>query len=272
MLENVRADIRRLTRRETSALTRLGILFLHPGLHAVLLYRTARWLHLHHAQPLAVLLGYISSVLTGAQISARATIGKGLAVYHPHGVVVGATAVVGVNCTLVHGNVIGQLYGGDDRPVIGDEFFAASGAKIFGRIRIGDRVHVGPNAVVTRPLPSGVTVAGNPARIVHHRARPLAGQAAPRSEYAPAASADSVLRRVAQLVASQAENGAPGTAIGEDTVLLGEGTGLDSIEVLHLISALEEEFDLTIDESELETSNLQTVGSLAVFVQERIAR
>jgi serine acetyltransferase len=50
----------------------------------------------------------IRFALTGAQISRRATIGKGLTVLHPAGTVVGATTVIGEGCTLVQGNTIGQ--------------------------------------------------------------------------------------------------------------------------------------------------------------------
>src|SRR5262245_44472961 len=147
---HVRSDIRELTRNELGFFTKLGVILFNPGLHAVLLYRVARWLHLHHLRPFAVLASYLNSVLTGAQISARADVGKGLVIYHPHGIVIGATAIIGEYCTLVHGNVVGQLYGGGDRPMIGDHFVAGSGAKILGRIRIGNKVRVGPNTVVTQ--------------------------------------------------------------------------------------------------------------------------
>jgi serine O-acetyltransferase len=273
MFEYVRADIRELTRQETGVLMKLGVILLHPGLHAVVLYRAARWLHLRHMRPLAVLISYFSSVLTGAQISSRADIGKGLVIYHPHGIMIGATAVIGDCCILVHGNVIGQLYGGGDRPVIGNHFFAATGAKMLGRIRIGDKVRAGPNAVVTQSLPDGVTVAGNPARIMRDPGSPNPELAVRKA--GQGASPDShvvVLRRLLAVIASSTEVVTSSDAIGEDTALLGEGIGLDSIELLRVISAVEEEFGLTLDESELKTSHLQTVGSLAAFIEERLSR
>jgi acyl carrier protein len=64
----------------------------------------------------------------------------------------------------------------------------------------------------------------------------------------------------------------PRDEIGEDTVLLGGGIGLDSIEMLHVISAVEEAFGLTIDESDLDIRHLETVGSLAAFIGERLPR
>lgn len=273
MFEHVREDIRGLTHSKTGILAKLVVLLFHPGLHAVLLYRAARWFHLHHLPPLAVLTSYFSSVLTGSQISARAAIGKGLVIYHPHGISIGETAVIGEYCTLAHGNLIGQLNGGDDRPVIGNYFVAGTGAKILGRIRIGDRVRVGPNAVVTRSLPDGLTVAGNPARIVRDRGSPdresrprTAGQIDfPRSHAA-------VVRRLVGVITSNAKLATARNSVGKDTVLLGKGVGLDSIEILHVISAVEEEFGLTIDEDDLKTSHLRTVESLAAFIGERLSR
>jgi serine O-acetyltransferase len=272
VFDNIRADIRELTRNETRVLSKLGVTLLHPGLHAVLLYRAARWFHLHHLRPLAVLTSYFNSALTGAQISARAAIGKGLVVYHPHGIVIGATAVIGEFCTLVHGNVIGQLYGGGDRPVVGNYFFAGTGAKILGRLRIGDRVRVGPNAVVTQSLSDGLTVAGNPARIVRDRRSPDPESAARIADQgdSPASRAE-VVQRLVGVIASSTEVGTASNAIGEDTVLLGEGIGLDSIGILYVISAIEEAFGFTIDEGDIKIWHLRTVGSLAAFIMERLS-
>lgn len=261
MWECVRADIHRVTHKERGILRKLGSILFHPGLHAVLLYRLRRWLHLHHMHLLAAPIGYMSAWLTGAQISPRATIGKGLAIYHPQGIVIGAAAVIGEYCTLVHDNVIGQLSGGGDRPTIGDHFLAGTGAKILGRIRIGDNVRVGPNAVIVRSIPDGVTVVAAPARIV---LGPEKGPSVP--------SREPTLQRVKSLLATVVDVGEAADAISEDTVLLGEGIGLSSIEVLSLINAIEEEFHLTIDERDVTVSQLETVGSLVTFIEKRMSR
>jgi len=267
VFEHVRKDIGELTRREPHILAKLGVILLNPGLHAVLLYRAARWLHLHHLSPFALLTCYLSSALTGAQISARANIGPGLIIYHPHGVAIGATAVIGKHCTLTHANLIGQRLGNGDRAVIGDYFSAATGAKVIGRVYIGDRVRVGPNAVVTRSLPDGVTVAGNPARIIRDVGAPDSRSTAQAA--LPAAS-DAVVQRVVMAIRNGSGVTTLSGALGAETVLLGGGVGLDSIEMLHVISAVEEEFGLTIDEGGIETRHLRTVGSLAAFVREQM--
>jgi serine O-acetyltransferase len=166
MFTTVRADIARLTQHEPTRLAKCGVLLFNLGLHAVLLYRLSAWLWHHHLAPVALGVSYLNAVLTGAQISPRARIGAGLVIYHPQGTVIGATTVMGQACTLTHHNVIGQRYGGADRPVIGDYFYAGTGAKILGSITIGHRVQVGANAVVLRSLPDGATAVGIPAEIV----------------------------------------------------------------------------------------------------------
>ena len=269
MFDYVRADVRALAQQEKGSFAKLAVVLLHPGLHSVLLYRLSRWLFLHRMGALSLLVNYVSSIVTGAQISHRAEIGKGLIVYHPRGIVVGGTAVLGDHCTLVHGNVVGQLYGGGDRPVIGERLYAATGAKLLGRIQIGSNVSVGPNAVVTVSLPDGVTVAGNPARIVRRR------EAAENST--PAAAAGrleagnaALVARLAALIQRSIDKAAA-SALDEHTELLGGGIGLDSLEILRLVNEIEDEFGLTVDESALRPEHLRTVASLASFIEEQMS-
>jgi len=266
MLDSVRADVRRMTAQETSLASKVGLFFFHPGLQAVLFYRLARWLLLHHLGPLAVVTSYVSSVLTGAQISPRAAIGKGLRIYHPHGVVIGAGAIVGDHCTLSHGNMIGTFAGDEERPVIGYHFSAATGAKILGKITVGDYVRVSPNSVVITSLPDNVVATGVPARILL-REQPESAAATPGTEKPAVDTVDrlvSLLRRNVEAVPVPA-------SMDASTGLLGEGIGLDSVEILKLVCAIEDEFGLTIDESELTAARFKTVGSLAGFIQEKSA-
>jgi len=160
------SDIKQVTRCESSAAHKACALLLNLGFHAVLLYRVSKWLSEHSLRAIAVVISYFSAILTGAQISHGAKIGKGFVVYHPQGIVIGYTSIIGERCHLTSGVVIGQRHGGGDRPCIGDDFYAGTGAKILGRIFIGDSVKVGANSVVLDSIPSGATVVGNPARIV----------------------------------------------------------------------------------------------------------
>ena len=267
MFEFVRADIDRVIASERKTIVKVGVMLFNPGLHAVLLYRLSRWFYLHHMQPVAVFISYLNSVLTGAQISHRATIGKGFSIYHPQGTVIGATAVIGSYCTLTHGNLIGQAYGDDDRPIIGDNFFAATGAKIVGKINIGNNVRVGPNAVVINSLPDGVTVVATPAKLILG----AGSNAGVTDQAAPSANQDAILQRLVPLLRRTVNMSNGIDSIDGSTGLLGEGIGVDSLELLKVVSAIEEEFHLTIDDSKLQVSDFQTVGSLATFIQKRVS-
>lgn len=270
MLDEIRTDIQRLIAPEKNLLAKLGGTLVNLGLHAVLLYRLSRWLWLHRLRPFAVVVSYFNSVFTGAQLSPRAVIGKGLVIYHPHGTVIGAGVVIGDYCTLVHGNVIGQHFGEGDRPVIGDDFYAGTGAKMLGRIRIGDRVRVGANAVVVKSLPDGAVVRTTPLqRISGFRSSPRVPDDTTRAfRYTILDRLVPLLKATVDMLAT--ENMPATDSITESTVLLGEGLDLASVEVLCLIGAIEEEFNLTVDDDEVDISHFKTVGSLVSFIQERL--
>jgi serine O-acetyltransferase len=259
----IRVDIGRLLGREDQLAAKIVTLLTHLGLHAVLLYRFSRWLHLHRLDLFAIPITYLSSVITGAQISRRATIGKGLEICHPQGVVVGATAVIGDYCTLVQGNVIGQLRGDDDRPFIGDHFYAGAGAKILGRITIGNRISVGANSVVIRSLPDGVSALGVPAKIIFHRPEGLA------LRNKRPLSPEDVFQRLVSLLKKDGSLAQTHWAIDESTALLGEGIGIDSIDMLRIICAIEEEFRLTFDDQDLAPTHFETIGSLVALILRR---
>lgn len=264
-LDSIRADVRRMTAQEAGLASKIGLFFFHPGLQAVLFYRLARWLLLHRLGPLAVVTSYVSSVLTGAQISPRAIIGKGLRIYHPQGVVIGAGAVVGDYCTLSHGNMIGTFAGDEERPSIGHHFSAATGAKILGKITVGDHVRVSPNSVVITSLPDNVVATGVPARILLREQSEAAAGAADGGRPA----AEQTVDRLVALLRRNVEAVPLPPTMDAATGLLGEGIGLDSVEILKLVCAIEEEFDLTLDESELTAARFKTVGALAGFIEEK---
>lgn len=90
--------------------------------------------------------------------------GPGLYVVHWGTITVSDAARVGANCRIHPSSCIGHFDGG--APTLGDDVYIGPGAKLFGPIRIGDRVRIGANAVVNRSFPDGVTIAGVPARVI----------------------------------------------------------------------------------------------------------
>ena len=79
-----------------------------------------------------------------------------------------------------------------------------------------------------------------------------------------------VLDRVLRLLRERLGVGNDGQPLGEDSGLLGHGIGLDSVEVLQLVAHIEEEFELTIDDEDLDAEHFRTVGSVISFLQERL--
>lgn len=104
----------------------------------------------------------------GIIIPPETKIGSGLYIDHFGGIVVNANAVIGKNCNIGQGVTIGQTNRGSRQgcPTIGDNVYIAPGAKIIGKIQIGNNVAIGANAVVTRDVPDDAVAIGNPAEVV----------------------------------------------------------------------------------------------------------
>lgn len=108
----------------------------------------------------------ILSVITASEFDPNATIGQGLLLPHPNGVVVHALAVIGDDCMIMQQVTIGQVGESGDAPAIGSGVYIGAGAKVLGKIVIGDGAKIGANAVVLRDVPANCTAVGVPARII----------------------------------------------------------------------------------------------------------
>jgi len=105
------------------------------------------------------------SVITGSEIDREATLGGGLLLPHPTGVVIHKDAIIGVNCMIMQQVTVGQT-GKDGVPRIGSNVYLGAGAKILGPVTLGNNVNIGANAVVLCDVPDGCTAVGVPASIV----------------------------------------------------------------------------------------------------------
>ena len=105
----------------------------------------------------------------GIEISYTSEIGAVFHIAHGNGIVVHPNTKIGENCSILQQVTIGNNLNKSRNDVakIGNSVFIGAGAKIIGPVKIGDRVTIGANSVVTRDVPSGCTVVGSPARAIN---------------------------------------------------------------------------------------------------------
>lgn len=109
-----------------------------------------------------------ASELFAVDIHPAAVIGKGLMIDHGTGIVIGETAVIGTNCSFLHGVTLGgtRKLGGNRHPKLGNDVLIGCCATLLGNIKIDSNAKIGSGSVVLTSLPGCVTAVGNPARIV----------------------------------------------------------------------------------------------------------
>ena len=117
-----------------------------------------------------VVLNRLVQVFTGISISPGASIGPGLHINHFGGTIIGYDVVMGSNCNLSHGVTVG-IAGRTNRgmPHLGDRVFIGPGAKILGKITVGDDAAIGANAVVIKSVPPRAVAVGVPSRVISHK-------------------------------------------------------------------------------------------------------
>jgi serine O-acetyltransferase len=168
MFERLREDISSVYARDPAARSDLEILFCYPGLHAVWFYRLANRLWRWRLCWLGRFVSHLGRFFTGIEIHPGARIGRRFFIDHGMGVVIGATAEIGDDCTLYHGVTLGgtSWNAGKRHPTLEDDVVVGAGAKILGPITVGRGARVGSNSVVVKDVPSGATVVGIPGRVV----------------------------------------------------------------------------------------------------------
>jgi serine O-acetyltransferase len=138
------------------------------GYQAVQAYRVAHWLWTQGRRDLAYYIQMRTSEQFGVDIHPAARIGQGIMIDHAHSIVIGETAVVGDNVSMLHSVTLGGT-GKDEEdrhPKIGNGVLIGAGAAILGNIRVGDCSRIAAGSVVLEEVPPCKTVAGVPARIV----------------------------------------------------------------------------------------------------------
>ncbi len=138
------------------------------GFHALQAHRVAHWLWCEGRRTLARFFQNQISVTLGVDIHPAAKIGSGIMLDHATGVVVGETAVIEDDVSILHSVTLGGTgkTSGDRHPKIRRGVLLAAGCKVIGNIEVGEGAKVGAGSVVLEDVPPHVTVAGVPAKIV----------------------------------------------------------------------------------------------------------
>lgn len=161
-------DITTPFERDPAAVSLFEVIFLYPGVHAIILHRIAHQLWLWRIPFIPRALSHLNRFLTGIEIHPGATIGRRFFIDHGAGVVIGETAEIGNDCTLYQGVTLGGtgLQRGKRHPTIEDGCVIGAGAILLGPIRIGHHSRIGAGSVVNKSFPPYSTVVGVPGRAV----------------------------------------------------------------------------------------------------------
>jgi len=169
MFDSIRHDIRVVLERDPAARSPLEVLLCYPGVHALAFYRLAHRSWQAGWTSLARFTSHVSRFLTGIEIHPAARLGPGLFIDHGMGVVIGETAEVGENVTLLQGVTLGgtSLKREKRHPTLGDNVVVGAGATVLGAITVGDNSRIGAGSVVVRDVPPNAVVVGVPGKVTY---------------------------------------------------------------------------------------------------------
>ena len=168
LVQAARADLVAIYERDPACHRLLQPILYFKGYQAVQAYRVSHYLWTHGHRDLAYFFQMRVSEIFGVDIHPGARMGKGIMIDHAHSVVIGETAVVGDNVSMLHSVTLGGTgkEEEDRHPKIGDGVLIGAGAKVLGNIKIGHCSRIAAGSVVLEDVTPCKTVAGIPARIV----------------------------------------------------------------------------------------------------------
>lgn len=169
LVEIAEADLKAVFERDPACKGYVQPFLFFKGFLALQTQRVAHWLWQEERETLALYLQSRTSELFQVDIHPATRIGRGIFMDHGTGVVIGETAVVGDDVSMLHGVTLGGTGAdrGDRHPKIGKGVMLGAGAKVLGNIEIGDYAKIASGSVVLKPVPPGCTAAGVPARLVN---------------------------------------------------------------------------------------------------------
>lgn len=168
--EALRADLTAVNERDSACCSLVTPLLYFKGFHALQAWRIAHWLWLQGRESMALFLQNRISSVFAVDIHPAAVIGKGIMFDHATGIVIGETAVVEDDVSIMQSVTLGGTgkEAGDRHPKVRKGVLIGAGAKILGNIEIGQCAQIGAGSVVLKEVPPCTTVAGVPAKIIGH--------------------------------------------------------------------------------------------------------
>ncbi|GAV59868.1 Hexapep domain-containing protein/SATase_N domain-containing protein [Cephalotus follicularis] len=169
----IRDDLKAVTERDPSCISYVHCFLYFKGFLACQAHRVAHKFWSQGRTVMALLIQSRVSEIFAVDIHPGAKIGRGILLDHATGVVIGETAVIGDNVTILHNVTLGGTgkVSGDRHPKIGDGVLIGAGTKVLGNIRIGVGAKIGAGSVVLKEVPPKCTVVGNPAKLVGEKER-----------------------------------------------------------------------------------------------------
>jgi serine O-acetyltransferase len=169
LVEIAEADLKAVFERDPACKGYVQPFLFFKGFLALQTHRVSHWLWLQGRETMAFYLQSRSSELFQVDINPATKIGRGVFIDHGTGIVIGETAVIGDDVSMLQGVTLGGTGAerGDRHPKVGKGVLLGAGAKVLGNITIGDYAKIASGSVVLKPVPAHCTAAGVPARLVN---------------------------------------------------------------------------------------------------------
>lgn len=170
IFEILLCDLKAIVDRDAAVNEMIEPFLFFKGFHALQAFRASHWFWKKNRKPLALFLQSRISEVFAVDIHPAATIGKGIFIDHATSVVIGETAIIEDNVSLLHEVTLGGTGKnfGVRHPHIGSGVLIGAGAKILGNIKIGNNAKIGAGSVILEDVPAHTTVVGVPGRITGH--------------------------------------------------------------------------------------------------------
>jgi len=164
----LRADIMAVVDRDPAVTRAMEPVLYFKGFHAIQAHRLAHFLWHHGQRDFALYLQSRMSSVFAVDIHPQVPLGRGIFLDHATGVVIGMTAVIEDDVSILQGVTLGGTgkERGDRHPKIRRGVLIGAGAKILGNIEVGRCARIAAGSVVLKPVPRNTTVAGIPAKVV----------------------------------------------------------------------------------------------------------